>query len=120
MEHDAQAQAAVLFEVAERELRPSWFDAQANLDRELTAVAKLSARACYVLFLLVTFSLALVRGAGPDAIERLGALLLLIEWLVPFVPLLCWLAVDYPAVSLLLLTLFAEFIARKTRLQRTE
>ena len=36
--HDAQAQAAVLFEVAELELRPSWLDAQANLDRELTAV----------------------------------------------------------------------------------
>ena len=62
VEHDAQAQAAVLFEVAERELRPSWFDAQANLDRELTAVAKLSARACYVLFLLAIFSLlSLVR-----------------------------------------------------------
>lgn len=53
--YDAQAQAAVLFEVAERELRPSWFDAQANLDRELTAVAKLSARACYVLFLSSPF-----------------------------------------------------------------
>ena len=62
--YDAQAQAAVLFEVAERELRPSWFDAQANLDRELTAVAKLSARACYVLFLLVTFSLC--RSEGLD------------------------------------------------------
>ena len=62
---------------------------------------------------VVTFSLALVRGAGPDAIQRLGALLPLIEWPDPFVPLLFWLAVDYPTVSLLLLTLFAELIARE-------